>query len=188
MQIRGAMRIATSMSNTTIFRPIFGFRCMILMKSEPCCCFRTLSQGCAAIRGPEGFGRAERMGFRQGSANSAQIRGCDCFPLPDVACVADPGAVTQSVYGRDTSTGCIDDNARIYRRVFWGLRNFLPNGGGAEASAAGRSSWPNCYRRKIWTLLVHSMAKTAHAVTSRLFRTPEAILKAGYARRPDFNL
>jgi hypothetical protein len=81
------------------------------------------------------------------------------------------------------ASGCIDDNSRIYRRSFWGLRNFLPNGqlptAAVRAQELAEPSLPQLDVNRAVS------GSSAHAVVHHLFRTADASLKAGYLRRPD---
>jgi hypothetical protein len=81
------------------------------------------------------------------------------------------------------ASGCIDDNSRIYRRMFWGLRNFLPSDGAEGASLrAQQLAEPSATTFDIARALA---AQTAHGVINSLFRTTYASLNAGYVRRSD---
>lgn len=81
------------------------------------------------------------------------------------------------------ASGCIDDNSQIYRRMFWGLRNFLPNGSAEGALLrAQQLAEPSATTFDLTRALA---AKTAHAVINSLFRTAHTSLNAGYVRRSD---
>ncbi len=80
--------------------------------------------------------------------------------------------------------GCVDDNGRIYRRLFWNLSNFMP--------ARGRAATPPVLAKQLAplpperpTLASALSGETAHAVVHRLFRRPQASLAAAYLHRPD---
>lgn len=78
--------------------------------------------------------------------------------------------------------GCEDDNTRIYRRLFWGLRNFLADDPKIDAVARAEQLVERSPRLEVDRVVA---ASTAHAVINLLFRTADASLKAGYVRRPD---
>jgi hypothetical protein len=81
------------------------------------------------------------------------------------------------------ASGCTDDNARVYRRIFWGLDNFLPADARTDAATrAEQLAEPPSKRLDIDHVVA---GQTAHTVVHRLFRSADASRKAGYARRPD---
>lgn len=82
------------------------------------------------------------------------------------------------------ASGCIDDNSRIYRRIFWSLPNFKPrhDGVGGASMLAEQLTEPAHDPFDIDHVLA---GQTAHAVVHRLFRTASASLSAGFLRRPD---
>lgn len=72
------------------------------------------------------------------------------------------------------AAGCIDDNALIYRRLFWHIENFRSS---PEAVERAR----DLTTREKPSLDYALLAKTAHASVHRLFRHPIQSLTAGYA-------
>jgi hypothetical protein len=86
------------------------------------------------------------------------------------------------------ASACMDDNARIYRRLFWGLCNFMPGASSSCADAPRRAQQLiEAAPQKLDIDFVTS-GETAHALANRLFRTPQASLNAAYVRRPDAHL
>jgi hypothetical protein len=122
-----------------------------------------------------GFGPALRVPLRLGDAllfHSQQLHAS-----PSQARDKDRFTVELRI-----AAACIDDNARIYRRLFWGLDNFLP-GAGAVASVRARqlAELEGC----LPSLERALQGQTAHAVVHSLFRRPESSLAAGYVHRSD---
>jgi hypothetical protein len=82
------------------------------------------------------------------------------------------------------AAACVDDNANIYRRLFWNSVNFrheeeqkLPVS--VRAAELAEPSSPAA-------TLSHVLAgRTAHAVFERLFRDKAASMAAGYCNRPE---
>lgn len=80
------------------------------------------------------------------------------------------------------AAACIDDNARIYRRLFWNVKNFASNsadGITAIARAAELAEVQN--RSRPFDAIIRG--RTAHSIMHYLFRKISASLAAGYIHR-----
>ncbi len=80
------------------------------------------------------------------------------------------------------AAGCTDDNAGVYRRIFWNTANFRPAGEPQPEMAARQlAEHPSPQFDRDFVLA----GVTAHAVVHRLFRDPRSSLRAGYIRREE---
>jgi hypothetical protein len=82
------------------------------------------------------------------------------------------------------AAACIDDNAQIYRRLFWRSENFQAAEGAAQTPAAVRAGELAKISSDQPSLARALSASTAHAVVHRLFHHGAKSLEAGYLRGP----
>ncbi|HTY67226.1 MAG TPA: hypothetical protein VMH36_11285 [Alphaproteobacteria bacterium] len=80
------------------------------------------------------------------------------------------------------AANCLDDNAVIYRRLFWNAENFRPAAGDG-ASLQERAEQLAGAPADMLDLDRILAGRTAHAVYHRLFRSAVAGLRAGYLHR-----
>jgi hypothetical protein len=121
-----------------------------------------------------GFGRATQIPLNFGDTVVFHSQHLHASPSPA------PG--NRFTVELRAAAGCIDDNANIYRRVFWSLRNFQPPANDPKPAAvrAGELAELPSPRPSIDHALA---ATTAHAVLNRVFHQAGASLAAGYIHR-----
>lgn len=122
-----------------------------------------------------GFGRSLQVPLKFGSAllfHSQQLHASPNLP---------PSQSRFTVELR-VASGCIDDNARIYRRLFWKIENFRPI---ATDSITGvdRAKELTESPGEAFSLDYAMAGRTAQAVVHRLFRHAAASLAAAYVHR-----
>jgi ectoine hydroxylase-related dioxygenase (phytanoyl-CoA dioxygenase family) len=81
------------------------------------------------------------------------------------------------------AAGCADDNGRIYRRLFWNLKNFQGKPG-TQSGAIQRAAQLGEAPADVPSIEDALRSETAHGAIHRLFRHSGASLAAGYVRRP----
>ncbi len=121
-----------------------------------------------------GFGRATQIPMNFGDTLVFHSQQLHASPSPA------PG--NRFTVELRAAAGCIDDNANIYRRVFWSLHNFQPAAiepKPAKVRADELARLPSPQPSIDDALL----ATTAHAVLNRVFRHAGASLAAGYIHR-----
>lgn len=123
-----------------------------------------------------GFGRATQMPMNFGDTLVFHSQQLHASPSPA------PG--NRFTVELRAAGGCIDDNANIYRRVFWSLCNFQPRANDpkpAKVRADELARLPSPQPSIDDALL----GTTAQAILNRMFRDAGASLAAGYIHRDD---
>jgi tetratricopeptide (TPR) repeat protein len=80
------------------------------------------------------------------------------------------------------AAACIDDNAEVYRRLFWNAANFKPATPSEPELTGGQLAEAPLPQFDVDFALA---GLTAHAVVHRLFRDPDSSLLAGYLHREE---